>query len=153
MDPHHLKYTKNSDHSFQLASVELKHQSGCALCWIHSMVVVTSPIGLHAPPALADTTTRPPQACRHSCPESKSVLGRFRNLPIMKTSGGRIAGQGNQDCSTQLRSTALWQNPNSYQEAVRHHTLQDLHTNDCGLRSAIGNGPSSGEVICFQGRL
>ena len=100
MDPHNLKYTKNSDHSFQLASVELKHQSGCALCWIHSMVVVTSPMGLHAPPALADTTTRPPQACRHSCPESKWVLGRFRNLPIIKTSGSRIAGKGNQDCST-----------------------------------------------------
>ncbi len=71
----------------------------------------------------------------------------------------RIGGKGNQDDSTnkcnchQLPSTALWQMPHSYQEAVRHHTLQDLHANDCGLQSAICNGTSSAKVGCVRGRL
>mmetsp|Transcript_63901 Transcript_63901/g.187448 ORF Transcript_63901/g.187448 Transcript_63901/m.187448 type:complete len:257 (+) Transcript_63901:583-1353(+) len=34
--------------------------------WIHSIVVVTSPIALHAPPALAAITMRPPHRCRKS---------------------------------------------------------------------------------------
>mmetsp|Transcript_105168 Transcript_105168/g.279919 ORF Transcript_105168/g.279919 Transcript_105168/m.279919 type:complete len:216 (+) Transcript_105168:663-1310(+) len=34
------------------------------LFWIHNIVVVTSPMGLHAPPALAAMTTRPPQSWR-----------------------------------------------------------------------------------------
>mmetsp|Transcript_11393 Transcript_11393/g.35255 ORF Transcript_11393/g.35255 Transcript_11393/m.35255 type:complete len:238 (+) Transcript_11393:860-1573(+) len=36
------------------------------LPWIQSIVVVTSPIGLQAPPAFAATTARPPQRRRHS---------------------------------------------------------------------------------------
>ena len=58
-----------------------------ALCWIHSMVVVTSPMGLQAPPALAATTTRPPQAWRHCwparCPRS-STIGDLHGLTPLK---------------------------------------------------------------------
>jgi hypothetical protein len=50
-----------------------------ALCWIHSMVVVTSPMGLQAPPALAATTTRPPHAWRHCWPARCPRYGSCAN--------------------------------------------------------------------------
>lgn len=64
-----------------------------ALCWIHSMVVVTSPMGLQAPPALAATTTRPPQAWRHCWPRKKRWYPRKCSEKCLwnnRTTGGEL---------------------------------------------------------------
>mmetsp|Transcript_17174 Transcript_17174/g.55015 ORF Transcript_17174/g.55015 Transcript_17174/m.55015 type:complete len:239 (-) Transcript_17174:126-842(-) len=51
---------------------------GVILPWIHSMVVVTSPMGLQAPPAFAAITALAPQFRRHSSSPGARRLRSFR---------------------------------------------------------------------------
>ena len=53
---------------------------------IHSMVVVTSPIGVHAPPALAAMTMMPAIKCRSSRPSSRRFMSETMTMAVVRLS-------------------------------------------------------------------